>query len=60
MTRKILLVILLLPVLGLMAQIPFWTIHPEYTSIKIIGNGLYARSQLSYSDSGSFNKRRPV
>ena len=45
MTRKILLVILLLPVLGLMAQIPFWTIHPEYTSIKIIGNGLYVVSQ---------------
>ena len=45
MIRRILLVVSLLPVLGLMAQVPFWTIHPEYTSIKIIGNGLYVVSQ---------------
>ena len=45
MTRKILLVALLLPAVSLMAQIPFWTIHPEYSSIKLLGNGFYVVSQ---------------
>lgn len=45
MKRKILFAILFCPALCLMAQIPYWTIHPNYTSICILGNGLYVVSQ---------------
>ena len=45
MKRKILFVILLCPVLCLMGQIPYWAIHPNYTSISMLGNGLYVVSQ---------------
>lgn len=41
MIRKILCAILLLPAVSLMAQIPRWVIHPDYTSIKMLGNGNY-------------------
>ena len=45
MIKKILLAALLLPAVSLMAQIPRWAIHPEYASIKMLGNGLYVVSQ---------------
>ena len=45
MIRKFLFAALLLPTVSLMAQIPRWAIHPEYTSIKILGNGFYIVSQ---------------
>ncbi len=41
MTRKIFLAVLLLHAVNFMAQIPHWAIHPDYTSIKMLGNGNY-------------------
>lgn len=45
MRRLFIFITLLFPALSLIAQIPHWAIHPEYTSIKILGNGLYVVSQ---------------
>ena len=45
MKRIILFAILFSPALCLKAQIPFWAIHPNYTSITMLGNGLYVVSQ---------------
>ena len=45
MKRIILFAILFGPALCLKAQIPFWAIHPNYTSITMLGNGLYVVSQ---------------
>ena len=36
MRRYFLFITLLLPALSLIAQIPHWAIHPEYTSIKML------------------------
>lgn len=45
MKRNILFAILFCSALCLMAQIPYWAIHPNYTSINILGNGFYVVSQ---------------
>ncbi|MCR4583013.1 MAG: WG repeat-containing protein [Prevotella sp.] len=44
MKRKILFLTLSLFTLGAAAQIPSWTIHPKYTSIRMLGNGYYVVS----------------
>ena len=41
MIRKILFLALLIPAVSLRAQIPHWAIHPEYSSIRLLGNGRY-------------------
>lgn len=43
--KHILFTGLLLFALGLQAQVPQWRIHPKYSSVEIIGNGLYVVSE---------------
>lgn len=45
MIKKILLACSLIVVMSSEAQIPMWTIHPEYSSIRLLGNGYYVVSQ---------------
>ena len=45
MMRKTFLALFLMLVSGLSAQIPQWVIHPEYSNIKLLGNGYYVVSK---------------
>ena len=45
MKKILILATLLLTVLGAAAQIPRWTLHPVYSSVKALGNGYYVVSK---------------
>ena len=45
MKRNLIIAALLLFVVNIYAQIPNWAVHPNYTDIKLLGNGYYVVSK---------------